>query len=277
MPLAALLAPGRAGGVLPAAEAEQLAAGLGVGPLALTPAPAPEAGSEGEAAAVPREVAALLAALAADGGAALRTPGILVDSAPEAAARAGAAPESEPAAATAPAAAEAAEADAGVEAAAAAQQPASRAGQCALLRALEAVRLPLDGGCGVPPSAAPHDVAALLLLWCGQLPQPLISTAAADAAAAAPPVSPGDAAALLRRHCDAASRGVLAALLPVLRSALAPAAVAANGLSAARLAGALSAWWLPPLAAGASPDAGANRRRLLRMLLEPAAAGESLV
>eukprot|EP00198_Chlamydomonas_reinhardtii_P003161 XP_001692497.1 inositol polyphosphate phosphatase-like protein [Chlamydomonas reinhardtii] len=97
------------------------------------------------------------------------------------------------------------------------------------------------------------------------------------AAAAAPPVSPGDAAALLRRHCDAASRGVLAALLPVLRSALAPAAVAANGLSAARLAGALSAWWLPPLAAGASPDAGANRRRLLRMLLEPAAAGESLV
>ncbi|KAG2429809.1 hypothetical protein HXX76_010593 [Chlamydomonas incerta] len=278
MPLAALLAPGRSGGVLTAADAEQLAAELGAGPLALLPVP--DGGSA--AAAVPREVAALLAALSADGGAALRTPGLLVDSAPEAAARAGAAPEPAPAGSSASAAAAAGgitaeDAEGMAAAAAAARQPASRAGQRALLAALEGLRLALDAGSGVPPSAAPHDVAALLLLWCGQLPQPLISTTAADAAAAAPPVSPGDAAALLRRHCDAASRGVLATLLPVLRSALAPATSTANGLSNAKLAGALSAWWLPPLAAGASPDAGANRRRLIHMLLAPAAASESLV
>ncbi|KAG2437045.1 hypothetical protein HYH02_011308 [Chlamydomonas schloesseri] len=306
MPLAALLAPGRSGGVLAVADAEQLAAELGVGPLLLGPlapapaapaaaaAAAPQTGAGAAAPALPREVAALLAALSADGGAALRTPGLLVDSAPEVAARAAASAEEEeqlapvPAATSASAAAAAVAAGAGITAAdaddvaaaaAAARQPVSRAGQRALLRALEALRLPLDAGAAaVPPGAAPHDVAALLLLWCGQLPQPLISAAAADAAASAPPVSPADAAALLRRHCDAASRGVLAALLPVLRSAVAAAAVAAaSGQGAAQLAGALSAWWLPPLGAGASPDAGANRRRLIRMLLEPAAAGESLV
>ncbi|KAG2495021.1 hypothetical protein HYH03_006953 [Edaphochlamys debaryana] len=239
---------------LPPAEAQTLAEKLGLGPLALG-APASPAGS------LPKELAALAAALAADGGAALRTPGILVDSAPAVAARAGPS-----AAAPAPGGPPADEDDA-----AGAMQPVSRAGQRAMVLALERLRLHLDAGCAVPAGTPPHDVAALLLLWAGQLPAPLIPSTAADAAAAAAPVLPGDAAALLRTHCAPAAAAAIAALLRALRAALEPEAVAANGLTVGRLAAAVGAWWLPPLQPGAAADAAVNRRAFVAMLLDPAA------
>ncbi|PNH04307.1 Type I inositol 1,4,5-trisphosphate 5-phosphatase 2, partial [Tetrabaena socialis] len=260
--------------------------------LCTAPAPAPASSSTAAAAAgsggggddaaagadttaadgadLPKEVRALIAALmpprhagASGAGPAaepLRLPGILANScAAVLSSRAGAGGEGA--------------AEGGGGAAAAGAQPSGRGAQWALLERLQRLRLHLDAGGGVPASIPPHEAAALLLLWCGQLPCALIPQAAADAAAAAAPASAEDAAALLRRHCNAAQLPVLRALLRLLRSALDPGAAAHSGLTAACLAAAVGAWWLPPLAPGAAADAAANRAAFLELLVQPAAAG----
>ncbi|GFR50478.1 hypothetical protein Agub_g12532, partial [Astrephomene gubernaculifera] len=298
LPLPALAQLGRTP-LLPPALAQQLAAQLGLPPLQLQPQEEqPQQQDEqqqqqpqqqdcsapgvcaGGLRVLPKEVAALLAALRAGGGAALRTPGVLVDSAALVLLRAGAA-EAEAAGAAEGVVActagvgavggtagggggdeEAAEAEA-----AEAMQPRSVGAQRALVRELSWLRLHLDAGGQVPPGTPPHALAALLLLWCGQLPYTLIPAAAADAAAAAPPASAADAVALLRTHCDPHQLAAVSELIRLFRTALAPAAAACNGLTAARLAVAVGAWWLPPLAAGAAADAGRNRRALLTVLL----------
>ncbi|GLC60378.1 hypothetical protein PLESTB_001605900 [Pleodorina starrii] len=268
---------------LPPTEAAALAGQLGLGEEVQAQlqeaggAPSDAGGADDDGTvAPPKELRALVSALMADSAAALRVPGILADSTALVLARAGYAPD----AGTAAAADAAAEGE-GVEAAA--MQPTGREAQRALIRQLEPLRLILDAGGRVPASADPHDVAALLLLWCGQLPQPLIPAAVADAAADAPPASPADAAAMLRRHCGPHQLAAVAELLRLLRAALGPSAADRNGLTAARLAAAAAAWWMPPLAAGAGAGAASGQRALLTMLLEggggaaaaAAAAGEA--
>ncbi|KXZ53716.1 hypothetical protein GPECTOR_6g633 [Gonium pectorale] len=273
LPLETLVGMGQQPALAPA-EASALAGKLGLPPLLLMGAPTADACADG-ADGVPKELRGLLAALRADGAAALRQPGILGESSATVLRRVdGGGAGVEAVGLTGVAAGN----DEGlfVEA----RQPTSREAQRALIRELEWLRLHLDAGYSLPPSADPHDVAALLLLWLGQLPQPLISRAAAEAAAATPPASAGEAAALLRRHCTPAALAALAALLSVLRDALAPEAAAGSGLTAATLAGVLSAWCLPPLPTGAAADAAANRLALMVALLgdgpEAAAAVEGL-
>ncbi len=128
-------------------------------------------------------------------------------------------------------------------------------------------RLALDAAGGVPSGTPPHEAAAVLLLWCAQLPQPLVPQGAADAAAAVPPASAADAATLLHSRCSAAQ---LAALRCVLRVLHAAAAAAAGGLeaAAAALGAVAAAWVLPPLPPGADGDAAANRAALFAVLLQ---------
>ncbi|EFJ47134.1 hypothetical protein VOLCADRAFT_105199 [Volvox carteri f. nagariensis] len=267
--------------VLPPAEAAALAERLGLGQLqpqlqqlqegggAHTHGGADDDDDDG-AVVPPKEVLALVSALTANSAAALRVPGILADSAALVLAREG----YDTGAATAAAAAAVGQAaqlrvqdGEEVPAAAAAMQPTGREAQRALLRLLEPLRLILDAGGLVPVSADPHDVAALLLLWCRQLPYPLIPASVADAAAAAPPTSPADAVALLRRHCGVMQLAVVSELLRLLRAALAPDLVDCNGLTAPRLAAVAAAWWMPPLGAGSAAGAVNGLRALLEMLL----------
>ncbi|GIL84933.1 hypothetical protein Vretifemale_13525 [Volvox reticuliferus] len=222
-------------------EAVELAEHLGLGrtkqELEGAPVAADDGSTDDGTVDPPKEVRALVSELLGNSAAALRVPGILVDSAALVLARA------------------------------AAIQPTSLEAQRALLRQLEPLRLILDAGGRVPPGTDPHDVAAMLLLWCGQLPYPLIPAAAADAAAAAPPASPAEAAALLRRLCSPLQLAVVSELLRLLRAALEPAAADLNGLTAARLAAAAAAWWMPPLPAGAVAGASSAQRSLLTLLI----------
>ncbi|GIL53597.1 hypothetical protein Vafri_9213 [Volvox africanus] len=261
-------------------EARELAEHLGLGgmkqQLEGASVAAADSGDNDGTVRAPKELRALVSELLANSAAALRVPGILVDSAALVLARAGhdevtAAAAAEAAAAQAP---PAAAAGGGEEAAAAALQPTNRAAQRALLQQLEPLRLILDAGGQVPPGTDPHDVAAMLLLWCGQLPYPLIPAAAADAAAAVPPASPAEAAALLRRLCTPLQLAVISELLRLLCAALEPVAADLNGLTAARLAAAATAWWMPPLAAGSAVGAGNGRRKLLTILM---ASGDAAV